>query len=437
MNIKNNSNIAIIGTGFSSLISTLYLVSKRKTPIVIDIGTKHTPSKGYVSIFRPYFYNKEKEQYSYFGGLSNVWKGVVSVGTYKDQKKIGVKVTKKLLIELFNLIKDYSFFTNKKNYKNKISLSKISIKQALKLLLSNEKIFEKPLFLFNKYNQTPFKTTFLFKKLIKNKKIKYIYGDVNKFEKLKKKTIIYYKDKRGNFKKLKVDKTFCGAGAFSSYQIIKNSLKIDQNLPLKFSKKLLLLSTLKNKDLKIETDNSFPLFQSQILKKNGETAVYMQTYQISQIILNMFTGLFYKILKKIFDTKIFSRILISYISIPVSNNEKIKIINNKTFKKINKSTNNKNFKLICQLVNSKQNIINLYNIGLKLPSLAGNHFGSFLKYFKNKRSLKLKKFNNSKNLENVYFIDASIFDTIPAVPPTMLSMMYALSITKQNDRKVT
>ena len=196
MNVRNNSNIAIIGTGFSSLISTLYLVSKRKTPIVIDIGTKHTPSKGYDSIFRPYFYNKEKEQYSYFGGLSNVWKGVISVGTYKDQKKIGVKVTKKLLIELFDLIKDFSFFTNKKNNKNKISLSKISIKQALKMLLTNERIFEKPLFLFNKYNQTPFKTSFLFKKLIKNKKIKYIYGDVNKFEKLKKKLSFITKIKK-------------------------------------------------------------------------------------------------------------------------------------------------------------------------------------------------------------------------------------------------
>ena len=197
-----------------------------------------------------------------------------------------------------------------------------------------------------------------------------------------------------------------------------------------------MLSTLTNKDLKIETDNSFPIFQSQILKKNGETAVYIQTYQISQIILNTFTGLFYKILKKIFNTKIFSRILISYISIPASNNEKIQIINNKTFKKINKSTKNKKFKLICQLVNSKQNIINLYDIGLKLPSLAGNHFGSFLKYSKKKKNLKLKKFNNSKNLKNVYFIDTSIFDSIPTVPPTMLSMMNALSITKQNYRGV-
>ena len=55
--------IIVIGSGFSSMISTLYLVSLGYKPTIIDIGTKHKNAKSYPSIFKPIFYKKKKINY--------------------------------------------------------------------------------------------------------------------------------------------------------------------------------------------------------------------------------------------------------------------------------------------------------------------------------------------------------------------------------------
>ena len=59
--MKNNHDdlkIYVIGTGFSSLTTVLYLLSKEIKPVVIDIATNYSTGTYNLPLLKPYFYKK-------------------------------------------------------------------------------------------------------------------------------------------------------------------------------------------------------------------------------------------------------------------------------------------------------------------------------------------------------------------------------------------
>ena len=60
MNKKEEfDKIYVLGTGLSSLVSILFLVSKGIKPTVIDIGKTYNSTNYKVPIFKPYFHKKK------------------------------------------------------------------------------------------------------------------------------------------------------------------------------------------------------------------------------------------------------------------------------------------------------------------------------------------------------------------------------------------
>ena len=135
--------------------------------------------------------------------------------------------------------------------------------------------------------------------------------------------------------------------------------------------------------------------------------------------MNFFNNFGKSFIQKIFKLKIFDRILISYLSVPSKIDENIKILSNHKFK-MKKNFYNNNIFFFTKLMNKSQKLIKLFPIGINLPPLAGNHFGSVLK----------NQIKENKNFKNIYFIDSSTLASIPVVPPTLITMMHSLNITK-------
>ena len=54
-----------------------------------------------------FFIKKKIENYSFFGGLSEVWKGVVAATTKSDLNNLFLNNKEKLLNDVLDLIRDY------------------------------------------------------------------------------------------------------------------------------------------------------------------------------------------------------------------------------------------------------------------------------------------------------------------------------------------
>ena len=109
-NNVDNSKIYVIGSGFSSLITVLYLISKKIKPVVIDVATNYLKSKYNLPLFKPYFHKKKIENYSFFGGLSNIWKGVVHQGSKKERHQLNLQNSGQLFREMYSLLPNIFFF---------------------------------------------------------------------------------------------------------------------------------------------------------------------------------------------------------------------------------------------------------------------------------------------------------------------------------------
>ena len=72
--MNKNKNCIIIGSSFTSLVCVLNLIKNGYSPIVIDVATNYKGKDNYTSILKPFYYKKKIEDYSFFGGLSEVWK---------------------------------------------------------------------------------------------------------------------------------------------------------------------------------------------------------------------------------------------------------------------------------------------------------------------------------------------------------------------------
>ena len=232
---KIKNNIIVIGTGFTSLISALSLIKNGYKPVVLDIGTIYIQKEGYSSISKPFFYKKKVEDYSFFGGLSEVWKGVVAASTKSDLDDLFLKNKEKLLDNILDLIKDYAFFTNSLSNKktNEFKFTKLNSKEVKKILFRKKSWVGKPIFFCKKNKDQnkiiPFETKSFFRNLIKTKKIKYIKGEVIKVSFEQNKKYLFYKSQNNKTNKLVYDYIFCGAGALSSSRIVNNSLNLTES----------------------------------------------------------------------------------------------------------------------------------------------------------------------------------------------------------------
>ena len=432
---KRKKNFIVIGSGFTSLISTLSLIKKGYLPTVIDIGTKYTKVDGYSSISKPFFYKKKIEDYSLFGGLSEVWKGVVACSSSSDLNNLFLKNKEKLFDTTLNLIKDYSFYTNSlvNDNKNEFDFVKLSLDEVKDILFRKKSWIGKPIFFCkkgkNKNGIIPFETKSFFNNLIRSKKIKYIQGQVIKVSQNKNKTFVFYKSQNDKIKKIEYNHIFCGAGALSSSRIINKSINpLDDTVFMNTSKKGLFLSLFKKKTI-IDLNNSHPIYQG-IIFENKKAKIYIQCYLFSQMLYNFipkFLKIFFKI---ILSLNIFKYLAIIFISI--DHNSEVKVINNSNIITQNKTIKKNLLKKLFKKINIVQNIFTIYSIGKYLPSLAGNHYGASFLYKKNNSKLKFTlsdKIGKVHGLKNFYIIDSASLNKILCVPPTLLSMMHSYRIT--------
>ena len=434
---KKNINCVVLGSGFSSLVSTLRLIKNGYKPIVLDIGTHYLKKDGYSSILKPFFYKKKIEEYSFFGGLSEVWKGVVAISSTSDLKDLYIKDKKNLLDVTLNLIKDYSFYTNEpvNNKINDFNFIELNKNQVKKIFFSNQSWVGKPIFFCKKITGKkkiiPFETKSFFKDLIKSKKIKYINGEALKVRAINNYKYLFYKSKKNKINKLRYDFIFCGAGVLSSSRIINNSLNIKKNhINVNANQKGLFLTILKKKSF-IDIKNSHPIYQGIIFNK-GKAKIYIQNYLFSQILYNFLPRLLKSIFLIISNLNIFNYLSITFVSIDANSNVAINDNNEINIKK--KKIDKNLFKILINRLNNLQKYFTIYSFGKFLPPLAGNHFGAI--FSKKKNSLKLNRMGSVDGLQNFYIIDASSFNKVLCVPPTLISMMHSYRITNSVMKKM-
>ena len=436
---KKNKNCIVIGSSFTALVCILDLIKNGYSPIVIDVGANYLAKDTYTSILKPFFYKKKIEDYSFFGGLSEVWKGVVAGSTKLDFGDIFIKDKEKLLDATLKLIKDYSFYTNDlvNHRKNKFDFVKLKEIDVKNILFRNKSWIGKPIFFCKKVNNKnkiiPFETKSFLKDLIKKKKIKYIKGQAQKVGIIKNKTYLFYKSQNNKVNKIKYDYVFCGAGALSSSRIINNSLELSNNsVFMKTNKKGLFLSIFKKK-ININLDNSHPIYQG-IIMNNGKSKIYIQCYLFSQMLYNFLPNMFKGLFRIILSLNIFKYLSISFVSI--DHNSEVEIKNDSKIYTQKNSLQKFLLKNLFKRINNLQNYFTIYSIGKFLPSLAGNHFGASFSFKKGNIKKKIIFSNNIglvDGLSNFHVIDSASLNKILCIPPTLLSMMHSLRIT----RKVT
>ena len=432
---KRTKNFIVIGSGFTSLVSTLSLIKKGYLPTVLDIGSNYTKIDGYSSISKPFFYKKKIEDYSLFGGLSEVWKGVVAGSSNSDLNDLFLKNKEKLLDTTLNLIKDYSFYTNTtvNDKKSKFDFVKLNVNEVKNILFRRKSWIGKPIFFCKKSKGKkeiiPFETKSFFNNLIKTKKIKYIKGQAIKISKKKNETFLVYKSKNNQIKRLKYNYIFCGAGALSTNRIINNSLNSIQNLVFMNTNKKGLFLSLFRKKIIIDLNNSHPVFQG-IIFENNKAKIYIQCYLFSQMLYNFVPKFFKTFFKIILSLNIFKYLSIIFIS--VDHNSEVEIGSNsniKTFKNILKKNM---LKKLFHKINILQNYFTIYSLGKYLPSLAGNHYGANFSFKKSNLKKKIPLSNNIgkvHGLKNFYIVDSASLNKMLCVPPTLLSMMHSCRIT--------
>lgn len=424
---KNFKEIYVIGTGLSSLISILFLVSKGIKPIVIDIGNKYEKSNYKVPIFKPYFYKKKIEEVSFFGGLSNIWNGVVKFSSKKDYDELDIPNSEDLIKEMLIYMDNLFFFSNVKIDKNKFQLQRIADKNlVIENLLKKFDGMHQPIIMSSEENYClPYNTSQKINDLIKNNKITFIKGKVLSIKSHKNQNFIEFISNQKTFLN-KYNYVFCGAGVISSNKIIRESIKIDSNLNLRSSQKWLIFSLYKNKK---KINNSFPLYQGAITE-NGKTKIYIQSNLLSQLMRNKLSKWLRLIVEILLKLTIFNYISICYVSVIEDKNDKTKIDKFYSyFKDLNK---------LSKKINNFQKLFRVFPLGIKLPKLGGNHFGSsFPLVNDNDVSNKLNKENNSnqygsiKNIENFSVIDMTTLPKIHVVPPSLNLMLHSLKITKK------
>ena len=390
--MKKNKNVLVVGSGFSGLACCLRLIQFKIKPTIVDY--KYNLKKN-ISIFdlasqKNKFFNLGSFQG--LGGQSNIWAGIVNKCSNTELSKQFLK----------------SNFVN--FYEEKI-LSKLN----MGILKNNSNV----LTLIDKSNLKKVKLNKIYTKMIKGGKINFINSKISKISKIKNKLRVQINNKFYNF-----DYIFLCCGTKSVIKLLPEHHS--KKSKIIFSQKY-LIPVLINANNKLKNHN-FPIAQFSLKKKN-KNLIYVQIYNIGQILSKYFK---IKVFNKI---KILNKFGLVYLSANSDLSDYILIHNRKTIKKSSpnliKSLSRKLF--MQKKISSRFKILNIY---IKLGALAGNHFGGNLP-IKNKESKgKVNLLCQPYKMKNISILGTSVFNYISAVPPTLTIFFFSYLKTKEIIKKL-
>ncbi len=445
--------IIIVGTSFAAVPAIIYLANLGIKPTVIDVGNEADSDQKYKLKKQTFIKSNDYDNFLCFGGFSNVWTGVID--KYDNSDLIDWPITREILDlyykKLSKLIYDseiYSFKCDDNNPLN-YSIKKTEDKSENELInhqnftikntsILTNKVFDKP----NYNNLNPLNFKIYLEKLIKESKIEYIKGKVEKINEIDNKIKVTTRI-LGNLKTISCDYLFLGCGSPSTLKLIQNSQNyFEKSLTLKNNKKIVypILFNHKNKiENPIENfNNIYPIFQINYYSRElGK--IYSQ---ISNFNITLLKFLIPKIenSKNIYKfLNIFRRIGFAYTSLDSKYGDKFNFDKNgkaviyKT--KINKHILKKNLSGLF-----KDNLIKKYFSYINFPifrnELSGNHFGSSFPMKKDKSDFfDSDTYGRTCNYNKISILDSSIFTTLPAKPPTYTIMANSLRIVENVEKE--
>ena len=413
--------IVIIGTGFSSLISTLISISKGYKPTILEsASSSRILDKHYKKKF---FYDA-----NFFGGLSNFWGGAISKVDKSDEKKIfGVNNSSKYysfvdkLFDQYGKVDEYSKYLRLNNKVKKSNQLNFKYNKTKEILFGSSRIAMSKKEIFNTRN--------IFQNLLNTKKINVVFGfKVKKFEEHKDKILVYSL----NNNIIVCNKLFIGSGSFNTANILMNS---DKNL-----KKIYLRENTINfalvffkKSINFIDNNSFcDFYMTKLNKRKYHNQIYLlkNKFLIKLKEHNFFYYSFLKILQKIFKNKLI--IIFNYMDMNIS--KKMIIEKNKKVLIFDKLSKKKKIEYYLGIKKDIKDIFKKYNpyyIFLKSGKFSeSNHYGSSFPLRKSRKILNsTDKLGRYKKFKNIHIIDSSSIPILPTNTLTYTLMAHSAKIT--------
>lgn len=440
--ILNNkiNKIFVVGTGISSFIIVNELIKKNIKPVIIDISCKYEKKNFVIKITKPYFSTNDLKKCSFFGGLFNVWKGVVSNYSPEDEfDALGKKISldEKYLQKKLNDIEVDEKFVTLDNSKAIFVSQK---KNQYNFKKKNLEIIGSKIFFNNDGKFNPYNLRVRYKEYLKKNYIKLIKAELLNFDEK------FLHIKQDNFKIKKLDYKYCfvAAGTVGSAKIIYNTLKA-KSIFFRSNKKFISFGFFK-KEIITDLIKNFPIFQvttrQNIQAKKVQT--YSQVYTLEQLLNEFFNKKKNLILKAIFNNFIFKRIAVFYTSLDSDyskeimcdfNSYKFSLVGTKERFGLNAFLKFKKY------FNSNYKDIKILPFFFSLPDKSGNHFTSIFKFenYKNETfPIIFDKFASFQNFNKVSFLDATTFIKNSFKSPTYLIIKNTLSIVSSiiNKKKI-
>ena len=472
----------VVGSSFSALGCIIELLNSNKKVLCIDKFNKINPNKeiNYNLIYdkqnlpfknfdfeerlnTPFDPLKLNESYS-FGGLSNVWGSKCTRLfpsefetwniNYKDLERFYEKCEKILNVEHFNDLISKELKIKKENLNDE----KLNIySEFIKKMFAHQKEDENFIYGFSRvaidskcykcgncYFGCPdnyiFKTKYFFQKLIDEKKIEFKFGlDLKEFQ--LKDSNIHLKFKNSE-KNIVTKRLFLGAGSIQTTKIIVNSLNITEGLYIKESQSFFAPCFYLGKNIKNiynhQTGGDGIVVFKENKKLNTKNLYHHFKYdqKLLEVVLKRNFGILYYLIPKFIVKRIF--IDCGFVHSDMSlfkgkinfKNEKIEVIKNNIKKRFVKNTINKQLKII----GKKFNFISI-NFLLKIGKFGRSfHLGGSVPMKNDNYESKIEKklfvkTNGELSLaKNIFIIDSTSFNNIPAGDITITIMANAMRI---------
>ena len=455
---KKKYSIVVIGSGFAAYAAISMLLSKNIKPLVLDCIPSKISKKVKNKIRNIPHGNIKQNQFVFFkniknhnsteilsafnlGGLSNVWGGCINKYHKNEYKEILVKKNEMNLY--YNFI-DKIFFQlgsnddYSKNFKLKFLPSES--KETLYKILKKKNILKS----FQQANvclgssrilvdkrKKVLELGPLFKKLIKEKKIKYLNNfEVSKINNFKNKLKLI--SSRGA--EIECEKAYLGAGGFQSTKILINSIS-EINFAKLNETKLIPSLWFTTSPIKKNEKNAYcDLYLTKVTKPLFHTQFYFINKNLINRIFNKKNFLNYFIKKIFIKFKNHLFFTLSYLDQDYSNKLIIRKLNYNYFLQQEKSTSNLNY-LINNFIKKifKKKIFKI--ISLKNKNFGyGYHYGSSFPHTKIKKNLSTDYLGGVRQLKNLYLIDSSSLPKIPISTITYTIMANAARIVDKTTK---
>lgn len=417
-----SKKIVIVGTGFSSLIASIIVISKGYKPIVLDCSSNIHHKKIYTK--------KNYLKYNFFfGGLSNFWGGAINkVGDFDKKNPLNTKILSKYYSFVDQL---FDQLGKNDNYSSYFKLNKniINNKQSnLSFLKKKNFIIGSSRIAISK--KKPFKANSIFLKLYRSKKLILDKNfKVKKFIETKNKVKLYSYTK----KQIICDKVFLGSGPYGSAKIIMNSLKEIKKVCIKENTINFGIMLLREK-VSFKNNNPFcDFFITKINNENYHNQIYYPKSKfLKKLKKNYIYYFLFQILNKLFKDRVI--IIFNYMNMNNSKEYIIRkygasnIIVNKLSIKNYLKTVKKDLKKIFE--NYKPFFIFFKNSKFG----ESNHCGSTFPLNIKKSFKTTDNFGRLKNMKNVHLIDSSVLPTLPTNTLTYTLMANSAKITDSSLR---